>query len=298
MNESPRTVAVTGATGFVGRHVCALLAQSGFSVLPLSRLASGAMPHWSLTASVADSMAHLACVDAVVHLAARVPANYEDLGEAAACYEINALGTLNLIQAARAAGVSHFVHVSTAALYTPSEAVVDERSPTIPQRAVSYLASKLAAEAYVAAVSFRGGLQSTVLRLAAVYGPGMSTSGLLPACVRQLKATGRFVVADANRFRTDLVHVSDVAAAVMAVLRRRATGTFNIASGNSVSPLDLARLVARHLRTPEDGISVAPASDLHLPVHTAISIGKARAELGLQPLALSEGLANYIESLS
>lgn len=293
--EALRYIVVTGASGFVGRHICERLAADGYVVTALRR--DGEAP-WHLGMSVEESARRLAGADAVVHLAAYLPANYEDLSQAAHCYEANALGTLRLLQAAKSVGVRHFVHASTTALYSPSTGMVDENAPTIPQRAASYLASKLAAEAYVAAVSFGCEGAAAVLRLASVYGPGMPTLGLLPACVRLLKTTGRFTVADANRFRTDLVHVQDVAAAVSAVLARGATGTFNIASGRSVSPLDVAEAAARHLGVPLAGIEVAPAMDRPVPGYTALSIEKAQRELGFQPVALADGLSSYIRALS
>jgi UDP-glucose 4-epimerase len=291
-------VVVTGASGFIGRHVCRSLAQHGIDVVPLSRSADHSTPTWSLDASVVDNVSRLAGANAVVHLAAFLPVNYEDIDQAVQCYEANSLGTLNLLRAATLAGVQHFVHASTCALYTPSTSSVDECSPTIPQRAISYLASKLAAEVYVSGFSFATPLKTTTLRLASVYGPGMPGAGMVPSCVRNLKTSGSFTVADANRYRTDLVHVLDVVEAIFAVLRRTATGTFNIASGQSVSPLDLATTAARLLGISDQGIEVSPASNNPVPGYTSIDFGKAQKMLGFAPRPLVVGLSNYIESMS
>ena len=295
--QSGRRILVTGATGFVGKHVCRVLGERGFDVVAISRSSSTTIKPWSLDASIEENLILLKNIDSIVHLAAYLPKNYEDFDQALPCYLANSLGTLNLLRASEQAGVSQFVFASTCAIYAPALGETNEKSATIPERAAPYLASKLAAEAYVTAYSSGSKIVTTTLRLASVYGPGMLNSGLLPACVRQLKALGRFTVSDGNRYRTDLVHVNDVVESIYSALTHSVGGTFNIASGLSLGPYEVATTVASNLGIPISGITIAPATENPVPCYGTINIDKARTYLDYKPISFNAGIADYIDSL-
>lgn len=160
MSSSSRKVAVTGATGFVGRHAVAVLAQAGWQVRVLAR-SEPAHPLWQNTAvevvlgSLSDHAAleRLADgVDAVLHLAGAIKARDDD-----AFLKINRDGSAAMAQAtARVAPKAHFLHVSSLAA----------REPTLS----GYCASKRASEAAV--MDALGPERVSVLRPPAVYGPG------------------------------------------------------------------------------------------------------------------------------
>jgi UDP-glucose 4-epimerase len=295
--QSGRRILVTGSTGFIGKQVCRVLDERGFDVVALSRSSSTTIKSWSLDATIEENVILLKNIDAIVHLAAFLPKNYEDLDQALDCYLANSLGTLNLLRASEQAGVRQFVFASTCAIYAPALGETNEQSSTIPERAAPYLASKLAAEAYVA--SFGSGIKmvTTTLRLASVYGPGMLNSGLLPACVRQLKAHGHFTVSDGNRYRTDLVHVNDVVESIYSALTHSVGGTFNIASGLSISPYEVATIVARNLGIPISGINIAPTTENSVLCYGTLNIDKARIYLDYKPISFDNGVADYINSL-
>jgi UDP-glucose 4-epimerase len=295
--QSGRRILVTGATGFVGKQVCRVLDERGFDVVALSRSSSTTIKPWSLDASIEENLILLKNIDAIVHLAAYLPKNYEDLNQALPCYLANSLGTLNLLRASEQAGVSKFVFASTCAIYAPSLGETNEKSATIPERAAPYLASKLAAEAYVASDGFSTKMLTTTLRLASVYGPGMPNSGLLPACVQQLKTHGHFTVSDGNRYRTDLVHINDVIESIYSALNHSVCGTFNIASGLSISPYEVATTVARKLGIPITGITIAPATEKPVPCYGTLNIDKARTYLNYKPISFDNGVVDYINSL-
>lgn len=295
--QSGRRILVTGATGFIGKQVCRVLDERGFDVVALSRSSSTTGKPWSLDASIDENLILLKNIDAIVHLAAYLPKNYEDLDQALPCYLVNGLGTLNLLRASEQAGVNQFVFASTCAIYAPTLGETNEKSATIPERAAPYLASKLAAEAYVSAGGFSTKMVTTTLRLASVYGPGMPNSGLLPACVRQLKTHGHFTVSDGNRYRTDLVHVNDVIESIYSALTHSVSGTFNIASGLSISPYEVATTVARNLGIPIEGITIAPATENPVPCYGTLNIDKARTYLDYKPISFDNGIADYINSL-
>jgi nucleoside-diphosphate-sugar epimerase len=295
--SNERRILVTGATGFVGKKVCHVLEERGFNVVALSRSPSPTTTLWSLDWTIEQNEILLKSVDVVIHLAAYIPKNYDDLNQALPCYLANSLGTLKLLQAAKQVGVNQFIFASTCAIYAPSSGETNEQSATMPERAAPYLASKLAAEAYVAAGGFGTKMVTTTLRFASIYGPGMPNSGLLPVCVRQLKTHGQFTVNDGNRYRTDLVHVNDVVESIYSALTHSVYGTFNIASGSTITPYEVATTVASNLGIPIAGITIDPATENHVPYYGTLNIDKARANLDYKPIPFDIGVASYINSL-
>lgn len=172
-------VLVTGATGFVGRHLVPLLLERGYAVRAAVRRPDG-LPPQAEAAVVAnidastDWSAALDGVDAVVHLAARVHVMRDAAADPLAAFRaVNRDGTRRLAEAAAAAGVTRFVYVSSI------KAVCDEsrREPvsdaTPPDPHSPYGVSKREAELALAEVAARAGLRTCVLRPPLVYGPGV-----------------------------------------------------------------------------------------------------------------------------
>jgi nucleoside-diphosphate-sugar epimerase len=189
-----RRIAVTGATGFIGRHLVAGLASRGDEVVPVGRPLERA----ALAAAFRD-------VDAVVHLAGVVSAVRE--GTFAA---VNVEGTRAVAEAAQASG-ARLIHVSSLAAAGPAPAAAPRSEDDAPRPVTPYGHSKLEGERVVASIA---GLRWIVLRPGIVYGPGdramlplfqLASHGLLPL-------TGR---ADAAY---TIVHVGDVVRSLIAAL--------------------------------------------------------------------------------
>ena len=199
----PRTVAVTGATGFIGRHLLPALASAGYRVRALSRrspptdidIAPEAVT-WVI-GSLNQTDALLSLVEgasAVVHCAGAIKALTQR-----AFFEINGTGTKNVLEAAAAQSKPpRFVLVSSLAA----------RAPHLS----SYAASKRLGEDSIAA--YKEKLESIILRPPAVYGPGdMETLRIF-----RFAARGFVPVPNVPDARTSLVHVNDVVAAIQQAL--------------------------------------------------------------------------------
>jgi UDP-glucose 4-epimerase len=174
MTSGRPIVLVTGASGFVGRHLSPVLAQDGWLVRrAVRRLPSG--PDDVVIESIGsdtDWSTALEGVEAVVHLAARVHHPNEEY--ATELYRsINTEGTLHLARCAASAGVRQFIFVSTILVHGRSN---DGRSPFSERDALTpqglYGQSKAAAEAGLRSLAQESDMSITVIRPPLVYGSG------------------------------------------------------------------------------------------------------------------------------
>jgi UDP-glucose 4-epimerase len=292
-------IGVTGAGGFIGRHLLAALGAAGHEAVALVRrpLAGHASPVATELCDVAGSLAEVqravSGLDAVIHAAAYVPRNYRDPDEADACQRVNAGGTLTVLRACRAAAVGRVV-VLSGNVYRAGAAPVDEDAPIDPSSSAPYyLASKATADAYALHFDRAEGLPVAVLRPSAVYGPGLAR-GMIATFAGRLAAHEPVTVADGGRYRADLVYVEDLARATVTAATGDARGPFNLGAGVTVGAEDIAAALADLLGAPRSLITVAPPAG-DAPVGFApLAIERARRVLGYHPRALTDGLAGYL----
>ena len=203
--------AVTGATGFVGRRLVEALVREGAQVACLARSRARARTLPAECRIVEGDLFDRAALtslssdaEVVFHCAGLVMARND-----AEFLRVNRDGTESLARAAREAGVSRVVFVSSLAATGPatSEAAVDERSQ--PRPVTPYGWSKLAAEAALRAVD----IPSVILRPAAVYGPGDQAF----LRIFRMARLGCAPVLGDGRQIVSLIHVDDLARALVAV---------------------------------------------------------------------------------
>ncbi|MHC4884870.1 MAG: UDP-glucose 4-epimerase family protein [Planctomycetota bacterium] len=176
-------ILVTGATGFVGSHLCKWLTAKGHTVVPAARTQDASHPHTfpvgELGPDTEWSSALSGC-DAVVHLAARVHMMNDPSPDPEAEYHrVNCEGTLRLAQQALEAGVARFIFISTIKVNgdaTPDDAPYTEESPPAPDD--PYSRSKWAAEQALQGLHRDRGLPLVILRPPLIYGPGVKANFL------------------------------------------------------------------------------------------------------------------------
>jgi len=173
-------VAITGATGYVGRFVVAELHRRGIQVRALSHATSDrggfdAPVEWITGDLLSDSaLAELvAGVDAVVHLAyEHVPGRYRggEGDDLRSWLDANVQGSLRLLQAAQQAQVDRFVFLSSRAVFSHTEPgrTLDESHPTSPD--THYGAYKAAVESFLSSFAHRCGMRAYTVRATGVYG--------------------------------------------------------------------------------------------------------------------------------
>jgi nucleoside-diphosphate-sugar epimerase len=246
-------VAVAGGGGFVGSHVVVALARAGMRV----RLLESAVPHRPEVKRLLDAGVVELCTfqsaergdghcaralegaTALVHLRYRMPSAPEGPARLAEEAEINCADTFQLLAAAEKAEVGHVCFASSTSVYAPSRRRVDELAATRTEPA--YAAAKLMQERAVVEWSRRTSSVGTVLRLSTVYGPGETVERAIPNFIRSAVLGSHITVNSSGLF--DPVYVGDVALAVLLALSHRASGIFNIGSGQTWPVLEVARLV-------------------------------------------------------
>jgi nucleoside-diphosphate-sugar epimerase len=307
---------VTGGAGFIGSHLASALVARGDRVRVLDDLSGGSpenLAHLEIGApgsgaavevvrgSVGDPAAvDLACrgVEGVFHHAAlvSVPRSVED---PELSFETNVIGTFQVLEGARRAGVKRLVFASSSAVYGEDERVPKDESMS-PSPASPYAGDKLAGEALLAAWSRAYGLATVALRYFNVYGPRQADdspySGVIAIFARRLLAREPVTIhGDGNQTR-DFVFVEDVVHANLLAMERARAGTaavYNVGTGESVSVRELARELAYLAgATAEPRFAPARAGDVR---HSRASIERIHSELGFEPrVPRSDGLARTL----
>ena len=242
MIRTDQVVLVTGATGFIGHHVCRDLLSAGFKVRVLIRGETPleVPPHHNLDAHLGDLLCEktmtslCAGVDLIVHLAGHAHTNNADDNYV---HKINVLGTESLLGAAVSQGVKKFILISS------SLALEAERND---KRATAYGFSKLEAERLVLCENEKGNIQAVVLRPVNVYGEGMrgSISSLI-----SLISAGLIPRLPPLDTQISLLGVDDLICAIRLVMdSEKANGeTYVVTDGNKYSISDIERAIYRVL---------------------------------------------------
>ncbi|HEX2096867.1 MAG TPA: NAD-dependent epimerase/dehydratase family protein [Solirubrobacterales bacterium] len=306
---------VTGGAGFIGSNLVDALVARGDSVTVVDDLSTGRRQNLddalAAGAELAEldvrdgaALAHLAKdrkPDVVFHLAAQIDVRRSVLDPAFDA-AINVGGTANVLEAARQAGCSRVVFVSTGgAIYgegAGQQLPLAEDTPVAPL--APYGQSKFAGEGYLALYERLYGISGVSLRLGNVYGPRqdpLGEAGVIAIFCGRLLAGERPTVYGDGRQTRDYVYVGDVVAAILAAAASRATGPVNIGTGVETDVLELAH----QLRDLGDGGDFEPELAPARPGEVQrIALDAARAERELDwraEVGLAEGLKLTLDSL-
>ncbi|MCA9103462.1 MAG: SDR family oxidoreductase [Planctomycetales bacterium] len=304
-----RNVLVTGGAGFIGSHLVDALIQRGDDVRVLDNLSTGRLENLPdaqrgitfIEGDLTDRDAvdeAVAGVDVIFHQAAlaSVPLSVErPLDTHAHCVT----GTVNLLDAARSAGVRRLVYAGSSSAYgdQPTSA---KRETDLPSPISPYGAAKLAAEVYVQAFAATYDIETVVIRYFNVFGPrqdpGSPYSAVIPLFVTAMLAGQRPTIYGDGLQSRDFTYVENVVHGnLLAADAEGVSGrVFNVANGRSTNLLELLATLNRLLEA-----DIAP---IHEPARVGdvresmADITQARLALGYEPqIGFEEGLERSIE---
>lgn len=303
-------VLVTGGAGFIGSHLVERLAEEGHEVVVLDNLSTGRRANLGavadrarlVVADVRDAAAVSSCAAGcglAFHLAAAVSVPWS-VEHPADSHEINLRGTLNVLLAARDAGVRRVVFASSAAVYGPGAPLpAPEEAPFAPVS--PYGVEKAAGELYLAMFHRLYGLETTALRFFNVYGPRQDPaspySGVVSTFADRVRQGSALTIQGDGEQTRDFVYVGDVVRAmtIAATAPQAAGRVYNVGTGRAVRLLDMlavlerlaGRPIARGFGPPRPGDVRASLADP----------GRARRELGFAAeVGLEAGLRSVLES--
>lgn len=298
-------VLVTGGAGFIGSHTVDALLAEGATVRVLDDLSAGKRDnlssHSRLELIVGDIRdvptveRAIAGVSHVLHLAAQVfvPASIERPVHSAS---INLTGFLNVLDAARRAHAKRFVYASSAAVYgIPEKLPLDEDARIM---ALSpYGLEKSINDQYAGLYQELYGTSTLGVRYFNVYGPRQDPrspySGVISKFAECARASEPVTIFGDGQQTRDFVYVADVARANIAALRGEAGGVINIATGRSVTLLDLVGAFDQALgRSLETRFQPSRSGEVR---YSSVVPKRAQTELGLTNcIVLNEGIRRLL----
>ena len=308
-----RTILVTGGAGFIGSHLVDRLLERNFKVIVLDDFSSGNINNiWHhltnkgfklVRGSVLDKelvYSVVSNVDLIVHLAAQVHVDRSIL-EPEYTVQVNTIGTLNVLEAARKHEVELIIHMSSCEVYGTARYVpMDEKHPLNPTS--PYAASKAAADRLAYSYYNTYKLPVVIVRAFNVYGPRQRDKGyaaVIPKFIRRVLGRRPPVIYGDGKQTRDYLYVDDMIRALELVMEHgeKLVGmAVNIGSGCEVSILELAYKILE-LADMQSELKPVFAPSRPGEVRRLIAdIELAERELGFRPsIPLEEGLKRLIE---
>lgn len=303
-------VLVTGGAGFIGSHLAEALLADGHAVRVVDNLATGHRrnlahlpPHEFIEGDLADFEVARAAVkgaEYVFHQAA-IPSVPRSVEEPIESHRSGPTATLNVLEAARQAGVRRLMFAASSSAYGDTEEL-PKHEEMLPRPLSPYAAGKLAGEDYVAVYARTMGLDGVSLRYFNIFGPRQDPSspysGVISLFARLMKAGQAPTIHGDGRQTRDFTHVANaVSANLLAMRSDRPLGgrVLNVGTGRRISLLDLVETLNRLL-----GVNLSArfeptrAGDVR---DSLASLDRIRDVLGYQPVVdFEDGLRNLLSA--
>jgi UDP-N-acetylglucosamine 4-epimerase len=308
------TYLITGGAGFIGSHLAQALTAQGQAVRVLDNLSSGSLNNLRAARRGPGEFSFLegdirdprTCreavegVDYVLHQAARSRVQ-RSLEDPLFTHEVNATGSLNLLWAAKEAGVKRVVAASSSSVYGDVEPMTAAKTEDLPPNPMSpYAVSKVAMEQYCKVFYQVYGLETVRLRYFNVFGPRQDPqaayAAVVPRFLFALHSGQTPTVFGDGRQSRDFTYVDNVVAANLAAcVSPEAPGmALNVAAGVRHTLLDLLEALGELLgREAEPVFGPARIGEVR---HSLASLELSRSVLGYEPeVDFRQGLARLVE---
>jgi UDP-glucose 4-epimerase len=304
-------VLVTGGAGFIGSHLVGALIGEGFRVRVVDNLATGHRANLAhldgrfewIEGSVADfsvCQAAVEGVDYVFHQAA-IPSVPRSVREPLSSHESGPTATINMLEAARIAGVRRFMFAASSSAYGDT-VELPKHEQMLPQPLSPYAAGKLAGEHYVRVYAQTMGLDGVSLRYFNIFGPRQDPSspysGVISIFIEKMSQGARPTIFGDGTQTRDFTYVANAVAANLAAMRHPQPlggDVFNVGTGERISLVDLVTSLKSIFSTNvEPDFQTARAGDVR---DSLASLDKIRQVLGYQPtISFGEGLRRTVDA--
>ncbi len=302
------SVLVTGGAGFIGSHLAKRLVTAGtrvgildnfddFYSPSIKRQNIKGLPAELFVADICNPAELQKAAehgwDAIVHLAALAGVR-PSIDNPRAYIETNVTGTLNVLEAARLAGINKVIFGSSSSVYGATGRGPFQESNPLPATLSPYAASKVAGEHLCSVYSHLHGIKCVCLRFFTVYGPGQRPDLAIHKFTRAILEGKPIPFQGDGSSRRDYTHVSDITGGIIAALGYKdvAFQVFNLGSGKTVTLCELVALL-EEITGRKAELNRLPSQPADMP-ETWADIGKASRILGYAPsMALQDGLADF-----
>ena len=295
-------VLVTGATGFIGKHLVRFLAkQSGFGLWCISKGGGQVdrihVDSVDLTSAeeVAQWSRNKPAFDTIFHLAALVPSSFE-LSKADELFLYNISMTQNMLSLA-ISDKSSIVNISSSSVYSASNDV-PLTEDTIPQPDNLYSLSKYICELLCNIAHMRYGLSAANLRISAPYGPSQRAQTVINVFLRAALESKDITLYGSGNRTQDFTYIDDVVQSIWLAFQKKTSGAYNIASGKSVTMCELAKTVLSVEPQSKSKIVYSGTPDSQENNRGEFSTEKARNILDYMPqTSLEKGLLHCLDAM-
>jgi len=254
MPKTPKIIAITGSTGFVGSHLVRSLSNDGYNIKAFGRSAEppklllkyAGYHQWDITEHADLSVAGTA--DVFIHTAGFV----DFWGKKKEIYQANVIGTKNAMKLAQQMGAKTFVYISSASVYDPRADKIDTReSAPYAKRYLNYYAeTKVEAEKLLRDST---GFESVVIiRPHAIYGPGDRT--VVPQILSRIK-NHRFILPDKGGAKYSVTHVGNIIDAVRHLVKKPLEGV-TILNITDIEPIEARAFLGEVLARSDSAIRI------------------------------------------
>lgn len=288
-----KKVVVTGASGFVGGHLCSALVEVGANVFALDQFISDQIVRLGIPTQQIDltdlTQAKAIIVkiqpDIIFHLAAFVTAR-QDINLVLPMLQNNLIATVNVLLSAKETTCERVVLMGSA-----EDGNLKGDSPTSP-----YAASKSAANLYGKLFADIYGLPVVTIRLFMAYGPGQNEEKIIPYSILSL-LQDKFPEISSPEREVDFIYILDVIhGLLLAGIRPNiANKVFELGTGNVLKIKDVVEMIAKILQKDIDPLSSPSITKRHCEKNLKLTSDSAQNILGWQPnWSLQDGLTETI----
>ncbi|HET9418942.1 MAG TPA: GDP-mannose 4,6-dehydratase [Chthoniobacterales bacterium] len=306
-------VLVTGGAGFIGSHLTEKLLAAGHEVAILddfNDFYDPAIKRTNIAGIVRDVRVHHVDLrdgaavrnvlgsenfDAIAHLAARAGVR-PSIAQPQLYYDTNVVGTLRLLEAARASGIKRFIFASSSSVYGISKTVPFSEDQHLTQTISPYAATKIAGEFLCSTFSHLYNIRVVALRYFTVYGPRQRPDLAIHQFTRKIYAGKPIDQFGDGTTRRDYTYIDDIIQGTMAALEYDGAlfDIFNLGESETIQLKDLIAAIENALGKKAK-INRLPEQPGDVPL-TCADISKAKALLGYNPTTpLKDGLPRFID---